>query len=175
MPRCASRTRGQQKGAEGILRFWKERHCVRTRCYCHDFHPWTLLSDDAKPRNGDPRRKAGANNKVVQKEYHGQKKSFPSYFCTSGRYLRLGLFVWTNKEQYLKLWRGGWSTGGLSHTADAILSKMPQLLNLLVLVPLVDLTWRVKTIKSPKSNIHILAFVSWWLRSQRQYQHQNKQ
>lgn len=39
MPRCANRTRGQQKGAEGILRFWKERHCVRTRCYCHDFHP----------------------------------------------------------------------------------------------------------------------------------------
>lgn len=39
MPGSASGAGEQWEGAGGILMFWKEQHCVGTRCYGHDFHP----------------------------------------------------------------------------------------------------------------------------------------
>lgn len=41
---------------------------------------------------------------------------------------------------------------GLSYTVDDVLSKMLQLLNLLVAVPLVGFIGRLKVIKDPESN-----------------------
>ena len=155
MPRSANRAREQQEGAGGILRFWKEQHCVRTRCYGHDFHPLPEHRLVIKQNQGKQNQEEELGPEIkVLKKISLPEKNFLSGSCTTGSSLYLDLFAWANKqwELLLKLRQSDCNTWGLSCRADGVLSKVPQLLNLLVPTTLDDLTCRCKMTDGPKCN-----------------------